>query len=68
MYNVILLNLDKLHDTPIDTSLKPPVLSALTVQDDTQVPAYDPQEPAYDDIENPITDELLAELNKITDD
>jgi len=59
MYNVILLNLDKLHDTPIDTSLKPPVLSALTVQDDLQ-------EPAYDDVENPITDEVLAELEKLT--
>lgn len=67
-YNVILLNLDKLHDTEIDTSSKPPVLSAIPVQDDPQEPAYDPQEPAYDDIENPITDELLAELNKITDD
>jgi hypothetical protein len=60
-YNVILLNLDKLHDATIDTSSKPPVLSAIPVQDD-------PQEPAYGDVENPITDELLAELNKITDD
>ena len=67
-YKIVLLNLDKLHDLNIDTSPKPPVLSAFPDQDDTQVPAYDPQEPAYDDIENPITDELLAELNKITDD
>jgi len=67
-YKIVLLNLDKLHDTEIDTSSKPPVLSAIPVQDDPQEPAYDPQEPAYDDIENPITDELLAELNKITDD
>ena len=65
-YKIVLLNLDKLHDTPIDTSLKPPVLSALSVQDDTQVPAYDPQEPAYDDVDNPITDEVLAELEKLT--
>jgi len=67
-YNVIILNLDKLHDTPIDTSSKPPVLSALSVQDDTQEPAYDALETAYDDVENPITDELLAELNKLTND
>lgn len=67
-YKIVLLNLDKLHDTEIDTSSKPPVLSALTVQDDPQEPAYDALETAYDDIENPITDELLAELNKITDD
>ena len=42
----------------IGKPLKEPVSSAIPVQDD-------PQEPAYDDIENPITDELLTELEGI---
>lgn len=49
----------------IGKPLKEPVLSALTVQDDPQEPAYDALETAYDDIENPITDELLTELEGI---
>ena len=52
----------------IGKPLKEPVSSAIPVQDDPQEPAYDTLTTDYDDVENPITDELLAELNKITDD
>lgn len=65
-YKIVLLNLDKLHDLNIDTSPKPPVLSALSVQDDTQEGTYDTLTTAYDDIDNPVTDEVLAELEKLT--
>ncbi len=65
-YKIVLLNLDKLHDLNIDTSPKPPVLSALSVQDDTQEGTYDTLTTAYDDVDNPVTDEVLAELEKLT--
>ncbi len=65
-YKIVLLNLDKLHDLNIDTSLKSPVLSALSVQDDTQEGTYDTLTTAYDDVDNPVTDEVLAELSKLT--
>lgn len=65
-YKIVLLNLDKLHDLNIDTSPKPPVLSALSVQDDTQEGTYNTLTTAYDDVDNPVTDEVLAELERLT--
>jgi len=65
-YKIVLLNLDKLHDLNIDTSPKPPVLSAFPDQDDAQVDPYDTLTTAYDDVDNPVTDEVLAELEKLT--
>lgn len=65
-YKIVLLNLDKLHDLNIDTSLKPPVLSAFPDQDDAQEGTYGTLTTAYDDVDNPVTDEVLAELEKLT--
>lgn len=62
-YNIVLLNLDKLHDAPIDTSYKPPVLSTQSILDDTGIMTDDNLLSVDDGVENPITDDLLAELN-----
>ena len=50
----------------IGKPLKEPVLSAFPDQDDAQVDPYDTLTTAYDDVDNPITDEVLAELEKLT--
>lgn len=67
-YKIVLLNLDKLHDAPIDTSYKPPVASTQSISDDTLLMTDDNLLSVDDEVANPITDDLLAELNNVLND
>lgn len=61
-YKIVLLNLDKLHDTDYDSTYRPPELSTQSTKDDTQTITDDNLLSVDDEVSNPITDDLLAEL------
>lgn len=59
-YKIVLLNLDKIHDAPIDPSYTP-FVSTRYITDDNDLSVDDT-------VANPITDDLLDELNDALDD
>ena len=62
-FKIVLLNLDKIHDSDFDATYRPPVQSTQTPPDDLPDLTDDDLLSVDDEVRNPITDGLLAELN-----
>lgn len=62
-FKIVLLNLDKIHNTDFDPIYKPPEPSNYTLPDDIPELTDDNDLSVDDEVANPITDDLLDELN-----